>query len=239
MPNDFDGFFILSEQDSTPLFKAPVIDNLLEGLARPEFDAASSGDNGDVGAESLTVSHTVGSGSSGYLIACLMVANSVTNEAATFNGEAMTLLATEDTSTGELHMFGLANPDAGTHDIVFTWTTSRRCIGTAVSYFGVGSVGTPQTSDGSGATASVTISSGAYDVIVDCVQVYRATSSTAPGASVGADQTERVTETVINGGTTSFRQSMSSEDGDGGNIDMTWSLTNQTDWNQIAIALQP
>jgi len=205
----------------------------------PVFDASSSGDNGDTGAESLTVSHVVGSGSGMYLLAALMVANSVTSPAAAYNGTSMSLLDTVAVQQGILYLFGLADPDAGTHDIVYTWTTSRRCIGTAVSYSGVGSVGTPVDSNGTGATATLDISSGANDVIVDVVQVYRSSSSTAPGATVGANQTERVTETVVNGGTTSFRMSMSSEPGDGSTITMSWSLTNQTNWQQIAVALSP
>lgn len=93
------------------------------------FDAATGSTY--ITATSITISHTMGSGSFGALFVTAIAGTSLTG--VTYDGVAMSLV----TSDGVTSLWKLAAPHPGTHNLVITQTSSNYIGGYVSSYFGV------------------------------------------------------------------------------------------------------
>jgi len=89
--------------------------------------------NKDADVSSLTIPTTV-SGANFLLLAVQTRSSSVNVDAATYNGDALTHLATESSNDGNLiELWYLTAPDSGTHDVVVTWASSATRVTAAVT----------------------------------------------------------------------------------------------------------
>jgi hypothetical protein len=87
---------------------------------------------------SKTISHTVASGSDRYLLVAVgWEGDSDDITGVTYNGVAMQRLAVFAGETMWMYLYGLANPDTGTHDVVISADATDAIIGYVASYQGV------------------------------------------------------------------------------------------------------
>lgn len=99
----------------------------------------STGESWNSAGTSATGSHTV-SGSNRILLVMGYVWNGTgTISSITYNGTSLTEIGqqTADGTNGKAYMFGLLNPDTGTHDIVVNTTATMQIFFVSVSYTGV------------------------------------------------------------------------------------------------------
>lgn len=177
------------------------------------FDASSSNFTGWGG--SVTVPHTV-SGENRIIIAgCTSASASDKVSGVTYNGVAMTRARAEIVSSASVYLYYLIAPDTGTHDVVFTFTTSdvaSNCI--VASFTGVdqttpiySSTGNSNSYSASPRSLAVTTTSGG--VAVDFIG-----SSDVRGItfSVGSGQT----------GINPFANAKMSYETDATSMDWTW-----------------
>src|ERR1051325_2070597 len=112
------------------------------------FDAKSS--LADATGNTLTVAHTC-SGSDRVLIVFTQRGGGNTCNGVTYNGVAMTLVGTINTSSGfrQIKVWKLIGPDSGTNNIVATYNTSGNNMGlTALSFTGGNEVNGFNSTDG-------------------------------------------------------------------------------------------
>lgn len=192
------------------------------------FGHASS--NGHNSATSASWSHDATADN--YLTVSLAYRVAVTNIAIDFNGNAMTLLETNNNTYDYQYVYGLANPDQGSYTISVSWTTSTYGAHTAGSFSGVGSLGTitkgtaPATTDPVTATATVAADgmlAGFYG-IPDAVSTVAVTTGTERAEANSADLSTEGQSFATNTGT--------------GSVDITWTRRAElSSW--IAVPLVP
>lgn len=104
-------------------------------MAQISVDSTSSGFNGS--ASSLSVSHTVATGATILIVAVRTFNQTKTCSGVTYNGVAMTQLATVlgGNNDRNLYYFYLKNPPAGTANIVASVTASSNVAVLGASYF--------------------------------------------------------------------------------------------------------
>jgi len=189
----------------------------------------------------VTMQHTTGPGLDRILVVGVSIfsANKPVG-GITYGGVPLTFLGALDGGSGQnnrrTELWYLVAPAVGTAPIVATMGGgSKVCIG-ATTYFGVDPL-TPlsgfSSAEGSGTTASVSVPSGAGEVVVDCITTKGAALSITPGAN----QTELwnlVTRTnggnVMGGGSYAAGASSTA---------MSWTLQNPNYWVMGATALFP
>ena len=190
------------------------------------FDRATIGSYAN-SVSSRTVAHTVGTGAN-YLVVGVMgdlTADRITS--VTYGGAAMTLLAkfNPGSNVGWLYLYGLANPAAGTANIVVSANAACAVIGLeAASYTGVAT-----------ATAATTASAAAATSISTAVSPVNGAwtlqfSRNLSGTLSNSTGTVRVSETSDGLG--------SLVDGNGGGTLASTTATG-TAWGAIGIALAP
>lgn len=204
-------------------------------MSKPVFDAVAGGNLTTAGT-SLSWNHTC---TANYLLVALTIQNAHSNLSVTYNGVAMSQLGSVG-GTRITYWFGLANPTQGTNSVQCSWTTSRTAMGSSISYAETNlsdpvgtAVGNNSTTD---ASTSVDVPSTNDDVVVDVLHGFRSSNTTSPTFTVGANQTAR-RNVGTNDGTNSFRQAISEEDGNGGNVTMSWTMANQSDFRHLALAV--
>ena len=145
---------------------------------------STSGGTASVGT-TVTVSHTVSSGSNRVLVVCIgmeYISGGFPITSVTYNGVALT----EPGGTGVIQsglccdLWYLVNPDVGTYNIVVTKTNSYATAVSAISLFG-GSTPTNDnsTQSASGTSSSLGITAGSAGMLVDVI----VTSSGTPTAN--------------------------------------------------------
>jgi hypothetical protein len=195
------------------------------------------------GGTSNTFAHTV-AGSDRVLYVFVTTRFSDTVTAVTYNGDALSQIATVNNSPDNLVsacVWRLIAPDTGTNNVVVTFSAARTGECTAVSLTGVHQTtpeGTPATgSDVSGGgftNPSVVVSSATGELVVDCVGLQN--DSTSKTLTVGADQTQLEQGSV--GTTTSIVGAVSTEPG-AASVTMSWTPSTADDWAQVAVPVKP
>lgn len=204
------------------------------------FDAASNSSGVDqTGVNSLTFSHTVTGSNTILLVGASLRHDTGTGKTVTgvtFNGDAMTLVDQDTNNWGGQEytsLWRLVNPDAGTHDIVVTYSdVCDYAIAGGVSYTGVDQtapIGTATKANSDTGDPTVDVSSAAGELVVD------STIMDSPSTTVGAGQTERVN---IQAGTPTLSQGMSEEAG-AATVTMSWDQTQSDAWAVVAVPLKP
>jgi hypothetical protein len=189
------------------------------------------------GVASLTWAHTVGSGDGRILIVGISLRGSQSITGVSYGSTALAPIGSVVTGQTTSELWSLLAPPQGTANVVvsLTGSFSVRIVGAAVTFFGVDQVaplGTYVSAVGTSATASVTVTSGPGELVVDTVAVNLST-----GITVGAGQTQR-----WNGGTsaaaTNVRGGGSTEAG-AATVDMSWALGSPRTWAIGAVPLMP
>lgn len=156
------------------------------------FDAASTGYNS--GASSLTISHTVGSGSDRALVvavACINSTDFLASATVTYGGVSMgSPVVTKSAGTGNnyVYVWALANPATGTANVVITPSGSAYLKAVVSSYTGVDQT-TPvsnsakYTSSFAPSPVSVSITVGTDGMAVDFICVRNSGRTITPHAS--------------------------------------------------------
>jgi len=193
---------------------------------------------------SITNAHTV-TGSNPYLFVHFgLTAGTIGNvTACTYNGVSMGtgLWNIQPTGHGLRGIaFGLKGPATGAHNIVGTITGANDGVTvTAVSYTGVDQttpIGTAVTNNsgaGTSATATVTVSSAAAELILGGIIIGNAATS----ITIGGGQTQRSAANLIvsNG----EHDNRIDEEAGAASVIHSWSWTGATDWVLGAFALKP
>lgn len=188
--------------------------------AQVMHDASST--PGRATATSVSVTHTTGSESNRLLIACHHVSGAVST-GATYNGASMTLVDSQDSSSGFRHvsMYKLLNPPTGSYTLQGTTTASQVQVISGKSFTGVDQttpVGTQSKSNGGGigTSLSATVSSSIDGMGVDCLTISNAPDT--PAADTGQ------TNVNTNDAGSSIDTGTSTEAG-ASSITMGWSWT--------------
>ena len=195
------------------------------GGSPPTFDNNGGGFGASI--TSKTWTHTTGSGTNRYLVVGVAIVNScwygtppcdqyATTTGVTYNGVAMTLLATgldpELTSALSVSLWGLANPDGGANSVVASFDMAVNGDFISLSYAGVGSIGTPASAAGPwppDGSLSVNVPSATNDLVV-------AVASGFVAMTEGPGQTERYSRPM-------FNSAMADKPGAAGTTTMSWS----------------
>ena len=167
------------------------------------------------GAATYTWSHTVLNTLHRILIVVVGCYSNAT-PSVTYGGVAMTAIGTAVNSGNNLRAsaFYLLNPAVGTANVVVSGvSTSGACV--SVDLYGVNQsspIGTPQTSNGSGTSVSLTCTAGSGGLVIDCLS-----KNNANQPSYSAGQTQL--------GFTAFNTSYSesSSQSRNGTVTQTWS----------------
>jgi hypothetical protein len=175
-------------------------------LAAVTFDASST--PVEATATSVTVSHTVGTGSNRLIVACVSV-NGADVTGVTYNGVALTLKARQTQGTiYRTEIWYLVAPATGTNNLVASIAPSNQnLIASGKSFFGVNQsnpLGTNETAGAESGT-SVTDTVTSTGMVTDCLTTNA--SASAHAVTGGGGQTEAI-----------IRQ------GTGGNIDHASSI---------------
>jgi len=197
------------------------------------FDAANTGaTENDVNA-TVTISHTVGSLTNGILFVTMAwstVGSTITG--VTYNGVAMTQ-AIHQATNRSTDIWYLVAPDSGTHNVVISGSGNfGRANAGSQSWDGANASQTPTTITGNGtsATPSVTVTTAAGELIIDCLgQSFTAGDTLA----VNANQTE---QSKISGGATILGSS--SQLGSDGGV-MSWTNSNSRAYGFVAASFDP
>jgi uncharacterized repeat protein (TIGR01451 family) len=227
-------------QSTAAAFAVPVV--LLCGWRAAQaaivFDSASSTSaNSDV----ITIQHTTGPGLDRILV--VGVSSFSANkpvQGVTYGGVPLTFFGAQDGGGGSnnrrAELWYLIAPAVGTAPIVVTVSGGSKVVVGAATYFGVDPLAPMSgfySAQGSGTTASVSVASGAGELVVDCIATKGAALSITPGAS----QTELWNEvTRTNGGNVMGGGSYAS--GASPTV-MSWTLESQEYWVIAATSLLP
>lgn len=202
-------------------------------------DAVSSADGTNHNANSLTWSHTVGSGSNRILLVGITTRDgNVVVNSVTYGGTNLTLIGVEADNGKKvrMEMWKLIAPNVGTADIVVSLSASKRVVGGAVSLTGVNQTtpnGLFSSASSSGSTsASLTVSSASGELVVDVI----ATQGDAKSLTInsGTEIWNRATgnaggESRSAGGTINGASS----------VTPSWTLESSKPWAIGAVSLKP
>jgi hypothetical protein len=135
------------------------------------------------GATTVTTSgYTVSAGSNLAIFGILTTSQDVSSVTMTWNGVSLTRIGTGISNNGRVEMFVLVNPATGTQTFTANWTTSSSAVLGLVTFSGVDQT-TPYisadtaTNTGTGATASVSVTSSANGATVAASGFNSATAS--------------------------------------------------------------
>ncbi len=214
----------------------------------PVFDAVSSSALANT-TNTISWTHTVGSGSNRLLAGCAYSRDTVAGDtvlsSVTVNGLAATIVRQDSDNAGSSSTFRsalwyLVNPGAGSNTIVLTWANPLASygVGSAISFTGVDQA---SPLDAQAGATSVTVQSADpsnsvttvanHALIMDCVL------DSSSGAVVGAGQTERV-NTTTTVGVDSTLISTTSDKTPAGAEAMNWTIGSGT-WASSAASFKP
>lgn len=150
------------------------------------LDAVSESTIGADGT-SLTISHTVAGSDRAlyYAVAHTPGDTGVSGVTATYNGTAMDILFTDDTTLSNRHVrvFRLVAPATGTHDVVLSWTGTSGMAALGASFTGVDQADPDDaqaaTSVDPGTSISRSTSSATGDMVMDVLVLSNNASSIA------------------------------------------------------------
>jgi uncharacterized repeat protein (TIGR01451 family) len=189
----------------------------------------------------FTFAHTVGVGMDRVLIVNVAVYNANKNvTACTYNGVALTRLGFLDGGSGSndrrMEMWRLTNPPIGTANVAVTFSSSAKAVIGAASFFGVNQTtpnGSFVSNEASTNLATLTVSSAASELVIDCMAV----QGNAATATVGTGQAQLWNDySRSNGGAV---VGCSSTEPGAASVTMTWNLSGIDYWVIGAVALKP
>jgi uncharacterized repeat protein (TIGR01451 family) len=187
---------------------------------------------------SLTWSHTVGAVANRILLVDLSFRDgNVSATSVTYGGTALTLIGVQNGpgNQNRTEMWRLLAPPSGTANVVVNMSQSKEIVGASVSYAGVNQsspLGTFACASNTGLIASVAVSSGAGQLVVDTV--------TANGDAVlliaGLLQTQLWNTFSGNGDAGNARSGGSTQAG-AATTTMSWTLAVPKPWSICAVPL--
>lgn len=198
-------------------------------------DAVSNGATSSLGASSLTVAHTVGTGANAILIVEYSTRGTTSPTSITYNGVALTQLSAISNGTVVTsEIWYLKAPTTGTHNIVVTLATPHEFTIGATSFFNVNlttTFGTPTTGTGTSTSPSIAVASATGNLVIDTI----ATRQQSGAPTVGAGQTQLWTN---NSGTASADElGAGSTEAGAASVTMSWTLTDSMEWASIGVSL--
>lgn len=125
-------------------------------------DSTSQGNTSALGSSSTSWTHTMGTGSNGYLLVCVMGATAPTSQntpTVTYNGTSMTLINSSLVAGGGINalsntwLFGLLSPSTGSNTVSVS-TNTGTIGGWSTSYTGVSGTGNSSVDPTNGPTTS-------------------------------------------------------------------------------------
>ena len=197
--------------------------------------------SGSVIAASLTFSHTLSAGADYFAVQVgLIFGSSATVDTVTYNGVGLTQRISHEpgeTGTPKAEIWDMPAadlPSEAAHDVVITLSTARALHGSALDMVGIDVVtprGTSGTDNGSDASPSTVVTAATGDIVVDCCHVH--SPATSPTGTVGSGQTE-----IANLSVNSSSRFLSSHEAGAASVTMSWSLTNQDGFSQVALVFK-
>ncbi|MEO7341249.1 MAG: SdrD B-like domain-containing protein [Luteolibacter sp.] len=205
-------------------------------------DARSIGSS--AGTNSLSISHTTGSGSNRLML--VMVTTGVSSgtlpsvNSISYGGQSLSLVnAISNGNTVRSEIWKLANPPSGTSSAVVSLSTSNPVTATVITYTGVDQsnpLGASVTGGSGKSNAySATVSSGADELIVDSFALDGDGNNTAPTPAAGGGQTilESMKPAIYLNGAVSSRAGVAS-------ATLSWSWTGPKQQPAgVAVSIKP
>ena len=208
-------------------------------------DAAVSVDNtttavSAANVSSLTWSHTVGAGANRILLVSISFRDgNVTATSVTYGGTALTLIDSQNGpgNQNRTEMWYLLAPPSGTASVVVNMSAGKRIVGASVSYTGVNQgspLGTSACANNTGLIASVAVSSGAGQLVVDTITA----NGDASLLLAGLAQTQ-LWNTFSGTGDAGNARSGGSTQAGAATTTMSWTLLVPKPWSICAVPLLP
>lgn len=197
------------------------------------FDAVASGVGS--GAGPFTYLHTCSGSNRALFVKVSYYDSGDSVSVVSYNSVAMTFVPGSKVSNGQytVEWYYLVNPATGSNTVSVTMTGSVFDIGvTSISFTDAHQTtpyGTPVTGTGTSTTPSVTVASGATEIVLDGIVIVHSGTLT-----VGAGQTQRTNE--ICGGF--IKHGASTETG-AASTTMSWSNSSSQVWASSAFAVKP
>jgi hypothetical protein len=216
-------------------------------MATATFDAKSTNFLNDVAIDTLSISHTTGSNANRYMLVGVSYRETLGTDVITgitYNGVALTFIA-QGVAGGEI--WGLLNPDSGTHNIVITWDGSggKGCVAGAVTAYNVDQatpLGTAVVNGDTSTAATVSVlntdASGLVFAHLFVDHVITTTVTATLGGDAGAtSQWNSTTGSTLD--LTRIKGAGSTNAGAGGTRVMAWTLGVSKAWTMIGIEMKP
>jgi uncharacterized repeat protein (TIGR01451 family) len=198
----------------------------------------ASGANANV--NTLSWSHTVNSGSNRILIVALSQRDGNASISGVWYGGTLLSQIGGQAATGSQNrtdLWYLVAPPSGTANVFVLLLTSKRVVASAISFTGVNQttpLGTFVGAAGQSTTASVNVSSGPGELVIDTV----ASNGDANTLTANAGQTERWDLFSGTGDLNNVRGGGSTEPG-AASVTMSWTLGASKVWAIGAVAIKP
>ncbi|ANS03547.1 hypothetical protein [uncultured Mediterranean phage uvDeep-CGR2-KM21-C338] len=216
--------------DSEPSDAAASGGNYGKRLARPAFDAVSTGSTSS--ATTVTISHATGTDLQRLMLVGIVQDSSDEDPSAiAYDGVTLTKLE-EQAATGgspNIQVWYLVAPSTGTNNLVLTWASSLNRSVHVLTFENVHQttpLGTAAKAQATSVTPSVAVVGVAEDLIFDCVGSDSTTTMTP-----GTDQTERSDVTAGDRGSTSTERAT------GTSTTMSHTAANDA-WGIIGVAIK-
>lgn len=173
----------------------------------PKVDAAIAVDATSEGYQaagtSLTFSHTVTGSDTGMVRSLFIWNGTISGLTATYDSESMTSLISRAADVGQIHIFGMAGANTGTHNVVYTNANSVQMFDTGASYTGVDQTTPFPDTETSGSSAGTSFSPS-ITTSVDQSWPFLNVRSPSRNASAGASTVERKQNTTSGDAASSF-----------------------------------
>lgn len=209
-----------------------AVDKQIPNHRSVSFDASSWATNGF--ATNITVAHTVGSNTDRYLVSDHGTRQGASSSA-TFAGNAMTTIVTDQNSDQHGRAYGYLNPASGANNFVgvAVFEPSNQVVSQS-SFYGVDQASpyTSASANGSSTAPSVTISSAVNDMVYSAVNwVYDNGATNTPDATWTTDASPSA-------GDGSFNSSWGAYKTGAASLTRTDSLAISNSWVALAVSLK-
>ncbi|MBI2327901.1 prepilin-type N-terminal cleavage/methylation domain-containing protein [Candidatus Curtissbacteria bacterium] len=203
------------------------------------FDSASSSSTAGGQSDTLSWSHTVGTGANRLLIVGVSIGEDKSVSTITYGSQGLTFRGAAYSGTSvddaRAEIWSLVNPTSGTNTITVNLDGTTAIAAGATSWTNVNQatpLGTTATGWGNSTSPQVNVTSAGSEVVVDTLS-----ADGTPTAAVGAGQTQHWN---VQGGDVfkSTRGAGSSEIGAAATT-MSWTLNSSRKWALVAVAIKP
>ncbi len=194
-------------------------------------------DTGD--ASPITTSYTVPTASDRHMLVAVSQSSLLGAPSVTFNGVSMVNLGREsDGIDGTIVLFGLKNPDEGTHDVVVTFSFTTKTVVGIISFSNTdpdAPIGPVVTSEGASLSPSLSVETAPGEVVLAAVDV---NDALARLLAPGGDETQ-VWEAQQGGAPFTTGYGSTQDGADGGLISPTISGSGTPQWEMIGVSIRP